>query len=48
MSKESRRRREKALIAYLNRNPEGQRRMAREYETFHQEMKRVKREDKRF
>ena len=48
MSKVSRRRREKALKAYLNSTPEGQRRMAKEYETFQQEMKRLRREEKLF
>lgn len=48
MGKESRRRREKALRAYLRRNVEGQRRMSKEYENYSQEMKRLRSEDKRF
>lgn len=48
MSKTSRRRREKVLMAYLNRNAEGQRRIAKEFESYSAEKNRAKRENKGF
>ena len=45
MSKASRKRREQALMAYLNRNPEGQRRIAKEYESYAAEKNRARREN---